>query len=98
MATFQIFGMGFILMIVCITLGILMSFAGGTVIDSLTMGKTGDLLTNSSHMSTGFKTAQDNTIWIFINMYYGFCYLLPVLGIVIFIQSIMPKTSGDRYV
>jgi len=97
MATFQIFGTGFVLMIVCITLGILMAYAGGTLIDRLTMGDTGDILLNNSHVSPDFQKAQQGTMWWFVNLYYFICYALPVLGIVIFIQSILPKTSGDRY-
>lgn len=84
-------------MIVCITLGILMSFAGGSMIDSLTMGSTGQLLTNNSHVSPGFQAAQTSTMYWFINLYYFLCYAIPLLGIAIFIQSILPRTSGDRY-
>jgi hypothetical protein len=94
----QIFGTGFMLMIFCIGCGILLAFAGGTVIDMLTMGSTGELLTNNSHVSTDFKAAQSATMYWFINLYYFICYALPVLGIGIFIQSILPQTSGDRYI
>lgn len=95
---FQIFGTGFVLMIVCISVGVLMSFAGGTIIDMLTMGNTGELLTNSSHMTQSWKDTQNNTMWWFINLYYFCCYAIPLLGIAIFIQSILPKTTGDRYI
>jgi len=95
---FQVFGRGFIIMIVLMSLGILMSFAGGTIIDLFTMGHTGDLITNSSGVTPSWKAVQNNTMWWFINLYYGLCYLLPLLGIAVFIQSILPVTTGDRYV
>jgi len=98
MATFQIFGMGFVIMVSLVSLGILMAFAGGTVIDVLTMGDTGQTLTNNSHVSSDFKASQNATMWFFINLYYFICYALPVLGIAIFVQGILPRTSGDRYI
>lgn len=94
----QIFGAGFIIMMFCITSSILLAFVGGTVIDTLTMGSTGETLLNNSGVAPEWKTAQYNTMWIFINIYYFICYCLPVLGIAIFIQSMLPKTTGDRYV
>lgn len=97
-ADFQIFGMGFVLMIICIAIGILMSFAGGTVIDILTTGTGGKALLNNSMVSSDFQASQQSTMWFFVNLYYFLCYAVPVLGIVIFIQSILPRTSGDRYV
>jgi ABC-type amino acid transport system permease subunit len=93
----QIFGNGFILMIVCIAAGILLAFVGGTVIDTMTMGKTGEPFVNNSDIPTEWKNSQDATMWWFINLYYFICYALPVLGVAIFIQSILPKTSGDKY-
>lgn len=96
--SFQVFGTGFILMIICITLGILMSFAGGTLIDMLTMGKTGQILTNNSHISADFQKSQLGTMFWFINLYYFLCYAIPILGVAIFIQSILPRTSGDRQI
>ena len=96
--SFQVFGTGFILMIVCITLGILMSFGGGTLIDLMTMGETGQILLNNSGVSSDFRAAQVGTMFWFINLYYFMCYAIPLLGIVIFIQSILPKTSGDRQI
>lgn len=94
--SFQVFGTGFMLMIICIAIGILMSFAGGTLIDIMTMGDTGDLFINNSGVSADFQTAQNGTIFWFINLYYFLCYAIPLLGIAIFIQSILPKTTGDR--
>jgi len=96
--SFQVFGTGFILMIVCITLGILMSFGGGTLIDLMTMGETGELLLNNTGVSAEFQAAQLGTMFWFINLYYFMCYAIPLLGIVIFIQSILPKTAGDRQI
>ena len=75
-----------------------MAFAGGMVIDTLTLGTTGNLLLNNSGVSPGFQTAQQSTMFFFINFYYFLCYAIPLLGIVIFIQSILPRTSGDRQV
>lgn len=95
---FQIFGTGFVLMIVCMSIGVLMSFAGGTIIDMLTMGETGELITNNSAVDPAWKDVQNDTMWWFINLYYFCCYAIPLLGIVIFIQSILPKTTGDRYI
>lgn len=95
----QIFGTGFIIMIICITCGILLSYVGGMFIDSLTMGDTGELLLNNTQVpiSTEWRTAQFGQMWFLVNLYYFLCYCIPVLGIVIFIQSILPRTSGDRY-
>jgi hypothetical protein len=75
-----------------------MSFAGGTLIDILTMGETGQTLLNNSQVSADFKASQVGTMFWFINLYYFLCYAIPLLGIAIFIQSILPRTSGDRQV
>jgi hypothetical protein len=95
----QIFGTGFIIMVICIACGILLSYAGGMFIDTLTMGRTGETLINNTeiHISTEWRQAQYNSMWWFINLYYFLCYCIPVLGIGIFIQSILPRTTGDRY-
>jgi hypothetical protein len=98
MGSIQIFGTGFAIMLVCIGIGIILAFSGGTVIDSLTMGSTGQLIMNNTQVSPGFQNAQNTTVWFFINLYYFMCYAVPILGIGIFIQSILPKTSGDRYI
>jgi hypothetical protein len=92
----QVFGTGFVLMIFCIASGILLSFAGGTLIDTFTIGPASETLTNNTHVSADFQAAQAATMYWFINLYYFICYALPVLGIGIFIQSILPQTSGDR--
>lgn len=93
----QIFGTGFVIMLICICSGILLAYAGGMFIDTLTMGDTGELLLNNSGVAPEWQTAQFSTMWFLINLYYFICYCLPVLGIVIFIQSILPRTPGDRY-
>jgi hypothetical protein len=94
--SFQVFGTGFVLMILCIAIGILMSFAGGTLIDTMTTGETGEMFVNNSGVSPAFQEAQDGTIFWFINLYYFLCYAIPMLGVAIFIQSILPRTTGDR--
>jgi hypothetical protein len=95
----QIFGSGFAIMIVCILFGIILSFVGGTIIDTITTGKTGELIMNNTHINPTWTTARDSSMWWLVNIFYflsGVC--IPLLGVIIFIQSILPVTTGDRYV
>jgi hypothetical protein len=79
-------------MAVAIVIGILMSFAGGTVIDTMVDGFTaaGVYDVPAAWDSTG----RVNTL---INLYYFVMYLIPLIGIAIFFTTVLKRQKYDRY-
>lgn len=81
---------GFIMMVVCMVTGLLLSYFGGMILDTLYAG-----LENIG-INGGAGTAWDTTrpINIFINLFYAVCYGLPLIGVAIFGLSL---TRRNRY-
>ncbi|MFA7162173.1 MAG: hypothetical protein WC083_06350 [Candidatus Methanomethylophilaceae archaeon] len=83
---------GFVIMIVTILIGVVMSFAGGTVLESMIDGYT---VAGAYDVSPEWDTMGNiNTI---CNLYFFLMYLIPVLGIAVFVTTILKRQKYDRY-
>jgi len=97
-ATFQSFFTGWILLVLFCTVGFVMAFLGGMVLDNFyTSLDNAGLIDNPDVMTQKWADAQQSTMWTFVNGYYTLCYLCPIGGLVIFFQHIVRKTYGSRY-
>lgn len=96
-ATYQSFYTGWVIFILCCITGMLMAFAGGMLIDRLygTLDDQGYI--QGDKISAEWATAQGDTMWWFINLFYFLCYMVPCLGGAVFIQGIAKRTTGSQY-
>jgi len=83
---------GFIIMIVTIAIGIMMSLAGGTILDGLVDG-----FTMAGVYDVPAEWDQSGTINLVINLYYFLMYAIPVMGVAIFLVTIHQRKRYDRY-
>jgi len=82
---------GFIIMIICILIGLFFSFAGVTIDamhDSFTKAKLYDVPPQWDASPQVFS---------FINLYFFECYIIPLIGVGIFIYTLIPKQQYDQY-
>ena len=86
------FWRGLLVFFFCIMLSLLLFWSGGLVIDNL-HEKAGDLPGSDSNFA---KTA-GGQVYFFINCFYGLCYIIPILGLAIFLQSIVKKVGTSQY-
>ncbi len=92
MTSFSAVWQGFIIMIVTITIGVMMSFAGGTILDGLVDG-----FTMAGVYDVPAEWDQSGTINLVINLYYFLMYVIPVMGVAIFLVTIHQRKRYDRY-
>lgn len=98
-ATYQSFYTGFVIMFLCCLTGFYMAFLGGLLIDSLYINLYEDgFIGSTQYMSATWVATQENTMWWFINAYYFLCCFVSVIGGVVFFQSIVRSTFGNRYI
>jgi hypothetical protein len=97
-ATYQAFYTGWVILVLCCMTGFMMSFLGGTIIDRLYTSLDNANMIQGTMVSAEWNTAQDDTMWTFINAYYFLCYLTPILGVIVYFQAIIRKTQGNRYI
>jgi len=97
-ATYQSFYTGWVIFILCCIVGFLMSFAGGMLIDRLYTNLDDQGYIQGPKISTEWATAQGETMWWFINLFYFLCYMVPCLGGAVFFQGIAKRTSGSQYI
>lgn len=92
MTSFASVWQGFVIMVVSIVIGVMMSFAGGIVVDSLIDGFTvaGVYDVPAAWDSTG----RINTL---VNIYYFTMYLIPIIGIAVFITTVFKRQRYDQY-
>ena len=90
--TFSTFWWGFVAFFLFCVVGLIMSFWGGYLIDMIH-----DESTDWPGQDSDFA---DGSLWLvywFINMYYFVCYCIPVLGAVIFGQSLVKRVRVSGY-
>ena len=80
MTSFNAVWQGFIIMIVTIAIGVMMSLAGGTILDTLVDG-----FTIAGVYDVPAEWDQSGTINLVINLYYFLMYAIPVMGVAIFL-------------
>lgn len=90
--TFTTFWWGFLAFIIFCVAGLLMSFWGGTFIDIMHE----KAITMPGHDSDFSNNSQWMVYW-FINLYYLIMYCIPILGAVIFGQSIVKRVRTSSY-
>jgi len=83
---------GFITMVVCIVTGLLLSYFGGMILDTLYAGLDG------MGINGGAGTTWDSTgeINIFINLFYAVCYGFPLIGVGVFGLSLTRRNRYDN--
>jgi hypothetical protein len=86
MADFDGLWMGFVTMVGCCLLGLLLSMFGGLILDSMwkQMDIAGAFDVSPAWQSVGTQYAS-------LNLWYFFCALIPVLGIFNFVYSLIKK-------
>lgn len=92
MADFSTFWAGFTVFIICCIVGLVMSWVGGGLIDR--MHEEAKTL---PYADSDMTEAMQGDIYWFINAYYLITYLIPVLGAIIFGQSILKRVRTSRY-
>jgi preprotein translocase subunit SecG len=83
---------GFVIMVVCIIIGILMSFAGGTALESILDGYA-----QAGVYDVPAEWDTMGEINLLVNIYYLMMYLFPVVGIACFVVSVLKRQKYDRY-
>ena len=96
-ATYQAFYTGWVILVMCCMVGFMMSFLGGFLLDSLYTNLDKANLIQGTMISAEWNQVQQDTMWGYINFYYGLCYIVPCIGAVVFFQAIVRKTQGSRY-
>jgi hypothetical protein len=98
-ATYQAFYTGYVIFVLCCATAFMMAFLGGTLIDRLYTSLDGmNYINNATTMTPQWAKVQDDTMWNFVNLYYFLCDLCAVLGGIVYFQSIVRNTSGNRFV
>jgi hypothetical protein len=88
----QSFGAGTFFLLTAYVLAILLSFAGGLMVDSLE-----HKVMNVVTLPLVWQSAQTSLTPIFVNMLYFFVYFIEGIGIFLFFQSIFPRSTGAQY-
>ena len=96
-ATYQAFYTGYVILVLCCLVGFIMSFLGGYLIDTLYTQLDKANMIQGTMITAEWNQAQQETMWGFINLYFGLCYIVPCIGAVVFFQAIVRKTQGSRY-
>lgn len=91
------FWTGWVILVLCCLTGFIMSFAGGVVLDSLYTGMDRQGLIMSDDISPEWNAAQMSGFNQYSSLYYLLAGLTPILGIIIFIKSVVIRTVGSRY-
>ena len=99
--SFQQFIMGFALLVSCIFTGIIISWIGGMLIDGFYANTLyGQPIVPQSlitYAQSPFYTAASNmgVELYFINLFYMLCWVLSILGVLLFFQSFVRYSSVD---
>lgn len=96
-ATFQTFYFGYVVLFLCCFISFIMAFAGGTFIDRFYSAMDEKGYIGAPGLDAKWATAQES-VFTFMNMYYGLCYIVPFIGLAMFFQSIAKRTSGSQYI
>lgn len=92
--SFGIFWLGFVAFIIFTVGGLIMAFFGGYFIDTITSHAT---LEKIPMQDAPIATTMQQDIFWFINLYYFVCDMMPVMGAVIWGQSIVKRVRTGAY-
>ena len=82
---------GFVVMVICMLLGVIMSMTGGVIVDTLV----------TELDEQGFDDVPDAWDYegnqnIFVNLFYVVMYMIPLIGIIVFIMSVIARQQYDE--
>jgi len=92
MADMGTFWYGFLAFILCCAVGLTLSWSGGYVIDTIH-----EKMLDAPGHDSDFATANESNVYWAINMYYLIMYGVPVIGAIIFGQSIVKRVRKDQF-
>jgi hypothetical protein len=92
-APFMSVWQGFLIMVCCITIGFIMSFMGGLVMDKI----VDTYEANNLWIDVPTEWDQSRNISFLGNMYMFLMYLIPVMGILSFVVTIFWRQQYDAY-
>jgi len=90
--SFTTFYWGFLVFIIACVSGLIMAYFGGWFMDTMLI----HAMTLPGHDSNFAIQTQDQ-VWWFVNLYYFIMYCIPVLGAVIWGQSIVKRVRTSEY-
>lgn len=90
--SFTTFYWGFLVFLIACVSGLIMSYFGGWFLDTMLT----TAITLPAHDSNFAIQSQDQ-VWWFTNLFYFICYCIPVLGAVIWGQSIVKRVRVGSY-
>jgi hypothetical protein len=90
--SFTTFYWGFLVFIIACVCGLIMSYFGGWFLDMMLIKS----MTLPGHDSD-FALSTENLVWWYVNMYYFIMYCIPILGAVIWGQSIVKRVRTGAY-
>lgn len=93
---FQTFSMGWLLMLTAVIVSLTMTLCGGIFFDQMLIPGVNDMI-NATSVSPTWQDMSENYGFISMNMWYLLCYIVPIVGYLIFGISLFARTSGDRY-
>ena len=98
MASYSVFWAGFVIFIVFAVNAYVVSFFGGFFIDSM-FGVDEDELEDLPGYDnpTAVAMREDGMIWFFVNFFYFLMYAWPILGGIIWGQSILKRGGNSQY-
>ena len=103
MPSFQSFLTGFVLFIAAITVGIVMSWCVGGILDGFYSNElNGQPLVSDSLLEYAASPVYDDmaglgVVTYYVNLFYALCYFLPLMGAIMFYQSIFRDASQETY-
>ena len=86
---------GFVIMIACCLIGLVMALVGGLVLDNV-YGNLDDQ--NWFDNADPDWTGDDwGNLMNTMNLYYGLCFLWPIVGFAAFIKTVIARQGYDQY-
>jgi len=92
LAAFSTFWAGFVVFIICCTIGLVMAFWGGGFIDRMI-----DMQSDLPGSTSDFAADTEDQVYWFVNLYYFVMYCIPILGAVIWGQAIIKRVRESQY-
>ncbi len=94
MSNFRDVWSGFLIMVFFCMVGVLWSYVGGMLIDQTYYY----LQSRNMFPANGSEWANAGDINFIVNLHYGICYFFPILGIALFIRTVIRRQGYDQYV
>jgi hypothetical protein len=86
---------GFVIMVYCCILGLVLALAGGMVIDRLYTGL--DNMDWFDDADPDWSGDDWGDLHATLNLYYWFCMAIPLVGVACFVKSVLARQGYDQY-